>query len=72
LDLRFPPVKNAAGQSFRLVLKFYSTPPGALVSLYQSSPARRREIRAVYRLLRKAGRRLPGGRLHCQLWYDQE
>lgn len=72
LDLRFPPVKNAAGQSFRLVLKFYSTPPGALVSLYQSSPARRREIRAAYRLLRKAGRRLPGGRLHCQLWYDQE
>jgi glycosyltransferase involved in cell wall biosynthesis len=72
LNLRFPAIKNAAGQNFQLVLKFDSIPPGALVSLYQSSPARRRAIRAVYRLLRKAGRRLPGGQLHCQLWYDQE
>jgi hypothetical protein len=72
LDLRFSPLKNAAGQTFQIELKFVSARPGALVSLYESSPPRPRAIRGVYRILRKAGFRLRGGKLHCQLWYDQE
>jgi hypothetical protein len=67
LELRFPSLKNATGQTFQLELKFTSQKPGALVSLYESSPPRPRAIRAVNRLLRKAGFRLRGGRLHASM-----
>jgi hypothetical protein len=72
LELRFPSIQNAAGQTFNLELKFISASPGALVSLYESSPPKPWLVRALNRILRKAGFRLRGGQLHCQLWYDQD
>ncbi len=71
-DLRFASLRNAAGQAFQVELSTAGTQPGTLLSLHQSSPPYPRWVRMLFRLLRRAGLKLPGGQLHCRMWYGQE
>jgi hypothetical protein len=68
-ELRFEPIKNTAGRVLQVEVGFHSLPSGAVLSLYQSTPPVHRLLRMVNRGLRRAGVRLLGGGLHCQLWY---
>lgn len=72
VDLRFAPIRNSAGQTFRLEFTLAGASPETLLSLNQSSPPRPRPVRMLFRLLRRARLKLPGGALHCRMWYAQD
>jgi hypothetical protein len=70
-EFRFdPPLENAAGQVFRFDLTHQGA-NGAVVSVRQSSPPVRRELRLLNRLLRRMGLRLRGGAAHARMWYTR-
>lgn len=68
--LRFAPIRNSAGERFRLEFDFASASPGAVVSLYQSTPPRQKVIRMAQRALAEAHFRQRGGGLYCRLSYS--